>query len=342
MNKYYIARNYRSKFDAAGKAKMDCETILANNGWKNIGFKQTWISNAILGTVISAVGITWALIKLKRKSHLCLQYPLNKFYKYIVFFARLKKCKLVTIVHDVYSLRNNPKLTNKEVKLLSKSSTLIVHNSTMRQWFEQNNTSSQLIELNIFDYLHEKVVDIEKTPAKSDNYRVVFAGNMGGNRSFIYELDKLPRGNFEYLLYGVGFHEKSVIDPTNTILTYKGKFPSNEIIDRIDGDFGLVWYGKSLDSCDGMTGQYLQYNNPHKLSLYIQCEMPIIIWDKAGMAKFVEENKIGITVSSLKDIKGKLEQLTIDDYNELKTNILKVKQKISEGTYLQNALKKII
>ena len=87
---YYIARNYRSKFDAAGKAKMDCETILEETGWKNIGFKQTWISNPILGTVINVIGIIFALIRLKPKSTLCIQYPLHKFYNYILYVHNSK------------------------------------------------------------------------------------------------------------------------------------------------------------------------------------------------------------------------------------------------------------
>ncbi|MCW3785153.1 hypothetical protein [Plebeiibacterium sediminum] len=342
MDKYYIARNYRSKFDAAGKAKMDCETILEKNGWKNIGFKQSWISIAVLGTLISAIGISWALIKLKPKSTLCLQYPLNKFYDYILTIALFKQCKIITIVHDVYTLKGKVTKQKKELGNLSKSNTLIVHNSTMKEWFLDQNINTNLIELNIFDYLHSISYNIKKQPLNSSNYRIVFAGNMGGKKSFIYQLDTTKKGNYSIDLYGIGFDKEQVIDANNTMLNYKGVFPSNEVIDHIDGDFGLVWYGNSLQSCDGQSGQYLKYNNPHKVSLYIQCEMPIIIWNKAGMAAFVEENKIGLTISSLEELSDKIAKITPDDYNMMKSNILSLKEKISSGYFLNTALQQAV
>ena len=342
MNKYYIARNYRSKFDAAGKAKMDCETILEKNGWKNIGFKQTWISNAILGTIISAVGITWALIRLKRKSILCLQYPLNKFYKYILWGAQLKKCRIVTIVHDVISLKGKFYYTEKEISILSKSECLILHNASMRKWFEENNVDARIVELDIFDYLHTPTANIPKNPVDYNEFRVVFAGGMGGKKSFIYELDSLERGNYKFDLYGVNFKKENIKDPNDTILDYKGFFPSNEVIDHIDGDFGLVWYGDALDSCDGMTGQYLKYNNPHKVSLYIQCEMPIIIWDKAAMADFVVENAIGIKVNSMYEIKTKLADVSKEEFDRMKDNTIQIKERLSNGQYLNDAIEKAL
>ncbi|WP_461634105.1 hypothetical protein [Labilibaculum euxinus] len=338
MNKYYIARNYRSKFDAAGKAKMDCETILKQNGWQNIGFNQTWISNAVLGTIISVVGITWALLRLKRKSILCLQYPLNKFYKYILWGARFKECKIITIVHDVYALKGRKLTTEQEIKMLSKSGVLILHNSSMRKWFEENSCSSKLVDLNIFDYLHTPTCEQKRTPVNYRDYRIVFAGGMGGKKSFIYKLDDFKRGNFRLDLYGVGFDDNCIKDKDNTILDYKGRFLSNEVIDYIDGDFGLVWYGDELDTCEGFTGQYLRYNNPHKLSLYVQCEMPIIIWDKAAMADFVIKNKIGITVSSLSELTYKMSLMTQNKFNEMKRNAIVVKKNLSEGYYLTVAI----
>ena len=338
MNKFYIARNYRSKFDAAGKAKMDCETILENNGWKNIGFKQTWISNAILGTLISALGITWALLRLKKRSTLCLQYPLNKFYKYILWGARIKKCKIITIVHDVYALKGRKLTTEQEINILSKSEVLILHNPSMNEWFTKNGIRSKLINLDIFDYLHKPTCKQKRNPVNHDNFRLVFAGGMGSEKSFIYGFDDMDKGKFRLDLYGVGFEKKSVRDLQNTILDYKGCFLSNEVIDYIDGDFGLVWYGDSLDTCEGPTGQYLKFNNPHKLSLYVLCDMPIIIWNKAAMADFVTQNKIGFAVESLHQIKEKLETLNKSDFDEFKINIKNTKHKLESGYYLTKAI----
>lgn len=336
--KVYIARNYRSKFDAAGKAKMDCETILENNGWQNIGFKQTWIANSVLGTLISALGVSWALLRLKSGSTVCLQYPFNKFYGYCLWGAKLKNSKVLTLVHDVRSLKGKYGHSEKEINMLNKSDQLIVHNDKMRAWFEEQNIQSEITNIEAFDYLHTDNPNAQRTPTDYDKIRVVFAGNMG---PFVYELDALERGNFKFDLYGVGYDEKKVKNINNTMLDYKGCFPSDKVIDHIDGDFGLVWYGNTLDTCDGVTGQYLKYNNPHKLSLYLLCEMPIIIWDKAAMADFVEEQGIGFKVSSLRDIKTCLAELTPEQIDQMKQNVQRVKADVQSGQYLTRALERL-
>lgn len=338
LKKVFIARNYRSKFDAAGKAKMDCETILLNNGWKNIGFKQTWISNSVVGTLISALGVTWALIRLKTRSYLCLQYPFNKFYQYCLWAAKIKKCTVLTIVHDVKSLKGKYEFSQEEINILGKSEQLIVHNASMRKWFEQQGVKSQLFEISAFDYLHSAKNKTEQKPTNFQKLRIVFAGNMGSKRSFIYDFDTLNTKQFKVDLYGVGFHSGSVKKQQNSSLDYKGVFPADQVIDRIDGDFGLVWYGDSIDSCDGSTGQYLKYNNPHKLSLYILCGMPIIIWDKAAIADFVTRNKIGLTVSSLRELPDKLKALRPSDIETLKNNVSNIKNKMQNGEFLGSAL----
>lgn len=340
--KVYIARNYRSKFDAAGKAKMDCEATLQKSGWQNLGFKQTWISNGLIGTLLSALGVTWALLRLPPKSVLFLQYPFNKFYRYSVWGACLKKCTIITLVHDVASLKKRHKDPTNEIALLSKSKTLIVHTQAMQTWFEEQQVNANIVRIEAFDYLHDKAPATNKQAIDYNNLRVVFAGNMGAAKSFLYDFDLLERSKFSVDLYGVGFMPQSVKDPKNTILDYKGVFPADQVIDRIDGDFGLVWYGNSMDSCDGETGQYMKYNSPHKLSLYVLCGMPIIIWDKAGMADFVESNKIGISVSSLKELPEKLNALSPEDINLLKDNLMVMREKMNNGGFLKEAVAKAL
>lgn len=337
-NKFYIARNYRSKFDAAGKAKMDCEAILESNGWRNVGFKQTWISNSLLGTVISALGVTWGLLRLPRNSVLCLQYPFNKFYGYCLWGAKLKNCEVLTIVHDVKSLKGKYGHSPKEIATLKQSQKLVVHNAAMKSWFEEQGISARISTIEAFDYLHDSKAVPQRTPINYHQLRVVFAGNMN---NFVYDLDDIDAGNFKFDLYGVGYKQNKVKDPNNTLLDYKGCFPADQVIDNIDGDFGLVWYGDSLDSCDGETGQYLKFNNPHKLSLYLLCDMPIIIWDKAAMAGFVEAQGVGILVSSLHELKQRLAELTPEQIQQMKDNVARVKTGLASGQFLMNALQQL-
>lgn len=339
-NNVYIARNYRSKFDAAGKAKMDCETILENEGWRNIGFRQTWISNSLLGTITSALGVTWALFRLPKDSTVCLQYPFNKFYSYCLWGAKKKQCDVLTVIHDVKSLKGKYGFSQKEIDLISQSDKLVVHNNVMQAWFNEHGLNVPMSSIEAFDYLHTPSEEaIKKQPFDLNKLRIVFAGNM--NR-FIYELDTLPFGNFKFDLYGVGYKPEKVKDINNTRLEYKGCFPADRVIDNIDGDFGLVWYGDLVDTCEGETGQYLKYNNPHKLSLYLLCDMPIIIWSKAAMASFVEEYGVGITIDSLQELNQKLADLTPAEFETMRTNVAKIKTKLQTGQFLAKALKKLV
>ncbi len=112
---YYISRNYKSLFNAAGKAKTDCEIALQNLGFENLGFKQSSIPNSAIGTIKNFFGITLGLLRLPFKSVICTQYPNNKFRQLILFFAKFKSCKIITIVHDVRSLKGRVKDVEKEL-----------------------------------------------------------------------------------------------------------------------------------------------------------------------------------------------------------------------------------
>ena len=76
----------------------------------------------------------------------------------------------------------------------------------------------------------------------------------------------------------------------------------------------------STATCTGVYGEYLRINNPHKTSLYLASEIPVIIWKEAALAKFIVDNKCGIAVDSLEDIKQALQDLSEEEYNEMKNN----------------------
>ena len=120
---------------------------------------------------------------------------------------------------------------------------------------------------------------------------------------------------------------------TVTCSVAKGFMLPDALIGAAEGDFGLVWDGDSVDSCCGNWGEYLMINTPHKVSLYIRCGLPIIIWRKAAMARFVEENGIGICVGSLRDIAGIYTRLTQAEYERMCENVQRVSRMMSEGRF---------
>ncbi len=341
-NLYYISRNYKATNSAASKPKTDCERILDTIGFKNLGFKQTTYASSAIGAVISFFGITKGVIRLPKNSVLAIQYPLSKYYRYITTIAGIKKCKIVLIIHDVKYLMGKNKDIAREMKKFSCADVIIVHNDNMKKWFEQQGATAKLIPLYMFDYLDNNNTYIAPELSNKGLFDVVFAGGLGMAKSaFIYKLDALKNNSFHLKLYGSGFI-KDDVDPANTFISFEGMFSPDEVAKHIRGSFGLVWNGNSIDECAGHFGQYLLYNNPHKTSLYLLCGLPIIIWDKAAIATVIQERQLGICISSLEELDGKLKNLSDGDYQKMVKNVAEVREGIISGGFLKAAMKKAL
>lgn len=341
---YYISRNYKSLFNASGKAKTDVEISLKNCGFKNLGFKQSSIPNSAFGAIKNFFGITLALIRLPYKSVLCTQYPNKKFRNYILFVANLKKCKIITVIHDVRSLRGRTKHLKEELAKINNCDVIIVHNDSMKAWFLEQNTKIPIVVLELFDYVLNKKPTQNSNHKEKDSYEIAYAGGFGGiKNSFVYDFDLLKHKSYSVKLYGPNFEpEKRKVKTEDSIVDYVGVFPSDLVPFEVKGDFGLVWDGVSAETCDGQYGHYLKFNNPHKTSLYLLCGLPVIIWDQAAIASFIEENKIGITISNLNDLSDKLNDLDKEDYKLMKENVHKVQEKIMKGMFVQTAIEKAL
>ena len=341
---YYISRNYKSLFNAAGKAKTDCEFTLEALGFKNLGFKQSSIPSSAIGTIKNFFGISMALLRLPFKSVLCTQYPNNKFRGLILFFAKLKRCKIITIVHDVRSLKGRTKDIQAELSKIVCSDVIIVHNEAMKAWFLEQHTTIPIVVLGIFDYVSNEKPLQNKEINKSDAYSIAYAGGFGaGKNSYIFDFDILEHSNYNLKLYGIGFDaSKRKVSEEASVIFYQGAFPSDEIAHKIEADFGLVWDGISTESCSGDLGAYLKYNNPHKTSLYLLCGLPVIVWDKAAIASYIVDNNLGIGISDLKDLNTVLEKLTQEDYKLMKSNVLSVQEKVMTGQFVETAVKKAL
>ena len=109
----------------------------------------------------------------------------------------------------------------------------------------------------------------------------------------------------------------------------------------LNGKFGLVWDGDSIDKCAGQYGEYMRYNNPHKTSLYLACGIPVVVWNKAAIADFIEKNRIGITVESLNEMSDIIENMSDGQYKELKKNAVIMGDRLREGQMLSRVLEKL-
>ena len=306
-----------------------------------MGFKQSSIPNSAIGAIKNFFGITWALLRLPFKSVLCTQYPINKYRGYILFVARLKRCKIITLVHDVGFLRKRTKHKDKELARICNSDAVIVHNPIMKRWFLEQGVNIPVIVLGIFDYVAEKLPDQNSDVEKKSNFELVYAGGYGNNKnSYVYDVDLLETKHFDLKLYGTGFEpEKRKVEEAESSVLYAGVFPSNEIAYKIEGDFGLVWDGESVNTCSGQYGEYLKFNNPHKTSLYLLCGLPIVIWKEAALASFITDNNLGIAVSSLEELDEAFGKLSFEDLRSMKENVKEFQKKVMTGSFYKAAVK---
>lgn len=319
----------------SNKPKEDINQIVEKMGYTNIAptWSRTGGINHFLVKVCSLVNI---LFRMKKNDTLLIQYPLKKFYTPTCLCAHIKGGKVITLIHDLGSFRRKKLTAQQENRMLSNSDYIIAHNESMIKFLKDNGCKVALDSLNIFDYISPSKVssyDVPHTP-----WRVVYAGGLSYKRNpFLYELDTHLKSTF-IELYGKDFNETRAKDMKS--MRYNGLLAPDDLLAKVEGDFGLVWDGDSLDECSGEWGEYLRINNPHKTSFYLRGFMPVIIWREAALAPFIEKEKIGICIDSLKDLDNRLNALTKDEYNEMRENAFRVGNKIAQGEFTIAALAK--
>lgn len=337
MRKCYLSKNYSNCDNAGNKAKTDIEAIIKDNGFINVGLKQSHRSNKVTGFLLTLCGVLKAIFTIKKGDLLLLQYPFKKYYVFKCCIAHVKGAKVVTVIHDLGSFRRKKLTVHHEIWKLNHSEYIIAHNDSMHQWLSDHGCKAQIIDLSIFDYLSEQKPEAKNT--EFNHYRILYAGGLAKRKNaFLYTIGKHLQ-SLVLNIYGNGLdlNEMEGIEH----VYYKGFMASDDLIKKAEGDFGLAWEGSSLSSCEGDFGEYVKYNNPHKVSLYIRCNLPIIIWSQAALAPFVEQNGIGISIDSLEDLEDKLKQITPEQYLSMKRNTEKISRNLSQGYYIMHALNQI-
>ena len=173
--------------------------------------------------------------------------------------AEIKRCKVITLLHDIDSQRTAHKSESQESKLFNRSYAVIAHNKAMITFLKEQGVTSDLISLEIFDYLFDGQSNEAIASDTDGRYKVVYAGGLSTRKNnFIYELYKLKSNSLSFRLYGPGYSEE--LSPNNVENTeYMGVFSPEEVVEKIEGSFGLVWDGASIDTCAGPFGEY-SYN----------------------------------------------------------------------------------
>lgn len=273
-----------------------------------------------------------------------IQFPLIN---HTIFFSRIlkkmlkKKINIVLWLHDVEALRyaqvdgitrmRRRTLLLEEKSVLKFCSCIIVHNERMLSALEKTYRipSERMVVLEIFDYL---LKDLEcKESAKDKPF--VIAGNLQKEKAgYIYNLPL----DLSVNLYGPNYEVQE-----KQHISYKGAFFPDELPKVLDGSFGIVWDGRASDMCEGSYGNYLKYNAPHKLSLYIASGLPVIVWRKSAMLDFVEKYGIGMGVESLYEVSSKLVNMSENDYLIMKENVKNLQHKIQTGYFTRKVIENV-
>lgn len=339
----YVSHNYKHLNSAGNKAKSDIETIMQQRGFCNVGLPQTSYNNTVLHFLVNLAGILCATVRLRRGDVLLLQYPLKKYYAFLCNVAHARGAKVITVIHDLNSLRARRLTQDQERRRLNHSDVIIAHNEKMVDYLKQIGCEAPMTTIGIFDYLSpEPTSSTCCLPDGSKPLSVFWLGSLSPkNNRFLYDLG--PRlGDHELFLYGNGWDEELAGKATNTNTHCLGFAKDFDLMNYHCGDFGLSWYGESLQTGVGKIGEYMAYNNPHKVSLYLRCEVPVIVWRHAGIAKFVEEEGIGILVDDLETLPDVLASVTREQYNEMIFNVDGVGVLISDGYYFSSAFDRAV
>lgn len=329
----YISEKVEQACHAGSKARMDVEDIVEKYFKKaaTVIPPQKFDSRFARIKYIFNKGYK-DLLKLLFLSHkkVFMQYPYyyGRVYDHLLY-GIADNNKVILLIHDLLSMRDGLVDLEKEVMYFNKCYALIVHNDKMKEYLLSKGVETNILVLQIFDYLLDAVPDNDIAYGKP----IVFAGNL--NKSAFIKSEDFFNLDLKFNLYGPCENQ----DIFKENICYKGCYKPDEVPYKLEGSFGLIWDGDSIDECSSSFGNYLKYNTPHKLSLYIASGLPVIVWDESAMAGFVMNNSIGISVSSLSE----LEHIHIDetDYELYKKNIMKMQRNLIEGKFTNTMLKKI-
>lgn len=324
-----ITRFITKDKNAGQKAPLDIERIL--DGEFDVKKEYTYkINKRYVRRIDTLLQCIFINLRYKKDSIALGQWPLTsgELIKGTFFFKRARY--KIVLLHDLECIRyyqENKKECEKEIKELNEFDVVISHNKRMSQWLIEHGLEKTIIELGIFDYLTD--FDGNNIEYKSD-YSIVFAGNL--NKSlFLRNLSDTIHKKIN--LYG---NKPDFV--LNENMQYKGSYSPDELCMYIEGSFGLIWDGETADTCGGIYGNYMKYNNPHKFSLYIACGLPVITWNKAAIADFIKKYNIGITIDNLSQIDSVLDNLSLENYKTMCNNVVKVRKKVRTGYFTQKAV----
>ncbi|QQL50207.1 hypothetical protein [Mucilaginibacter ginkgonis] len=328
--------------NAGNKAVNDCKRIMLDNGYIDLEISFSKKPYMIITNFLKLVYyLIRSYLLIKSRSIIVVQYPLlgiNRFFPAYIGLLHYKKCKVICLIHDIESLRfqRDGRQIQKEIDGLNSYDLVISHNELMTKWLRKKGLNVVTKEINMFDYLFKSELINVRINNDISAKQVAFAGNLQRGK-FLSKLKCLP-GKVKFIIFGT-LEDLSIPDGENVF--YDGSYAPDQLLGHLKGNFGLIWDGDETADCSGPFGNYIRYNNPHKLSLYLAAGLPIIMPEKAALAHLIHEYKIGFTINDLSEIATAFLQIGEQEYHAMLKNTRELSQKVKEGFFLQTVLKDV-
>lgn len=333
---FYINQYNEEQYLHGGIGYTDMEVILANEKYTaiTIPYRKEFSIKAKIRRVFFLLK---CLYEIPNGAVLIFLYPAYaKLTRLLLSLLSKKGVKVVCVLMDINGLKDaDEKQLKRDMCIFNGYQYFIVHNKKMQEWLNLQLQGKQSACLEFFDFLTSP-----SQKSRTLSYQIVFAGNLAKS-SFLNQLytisSRSPLVHFN--LYGVGY-DPEVNKQLN--VSWHGVAKPYDLPEKMEGSFGLVWDGDSVDKPEGSLGDYMQYITHHKLSLYIVSGLPVIVSAFAASAYLVEKYRIGFVVNTLYEIQDKITSLTAIQYSELCENTKPLAEKITAGGCIKNALTELL
>lgn len=307
------------------KAAKDVHAILIDCGWQN--YDTTCQGSALRRATCFARQIL-KLLTMPKTHTFFVQLPQYGFTKKWIVQILLRRFKSIALLHDIDRLRTVSGGTSEK---LARVADYLITTGRLHEYLPASENPGKTVRLEIWDYLLNPMKEI-RVGRKG---QVIFAGSMGPRKSiaiFRAEIRRLP-----LVLYGT-IHNSGQALPGDI---YKGPFDSENPQIDIEVAWGLIWEG-GRNADNALAGNdYEKINQPHKLSFYLACGIPVIVWNGSFIAQYVSENKCGITVSSLEDIQCAIEKVSETEYAGISRNAKEIGMRLRQGWALKKAMRQL-